>query len=241
MIYEWSNGASAEDIAGVAAGNYSCTITNTTSGCSTVQNYLVPSVTSGVTLDSFVADDTCGMSVGNIINIISGGSGSYSYQWSNGPTSLSLTGLASGVYHFTVTDLTDGCDLHATYTVNNLETFTASGVASNASCAGCNDGSIDITVTTGAGFFNTYQYSWSNSTSTQDQAALMPGHYCVTITASTGCDTTLCYDINYDIGIQDMGNANATVSIYPNPAADFMYITLDLPETKEATLLIDFH
>ena len=39
---------------------------------------------------------------------VSGGTGSYSYQWENGETTPNLTALSSGLYVVTVTD-ESGC------------------------------------------------------------------------------------------------------------------------------------
>jgi hypothetical protein len=238
MNFEWSNAASTEDISGIVAGTYECTITNTTSGCTMIQSYIIPSVSSGVAIDSTVLPDTCSQGVGSIENVVYGGSGNYSYDWNHGPTTLSLTGLTAGNYELIVTDNADGCHLISFYTIHDLETFTASGVVTNATCSGCSDGTIDVSVITGVGFNNSYTYEWSNSSVTQDQTNLLPGTYCVTITASTGCDTVMCFDVFYESGIQDISGSVANVEVFPNPAGDYVNLSVDLPNTTKANLTI---
>lgn len=238
MDYEWSNSATSEDINGMAAGTYECTVTNTISGCTMTPSYVIPSISSGVAIDSLVTADTCSQGVGSIENVVYGGSGNYSYSWSHGPSTLSLTGLNAGAYELIITDNADGCDLISYFTIQDLETFSASGIVTNASCAGCSDGTIDLAVVTGIGFNNTYSYEWNNASTTQDQVNLLPGTYCVTITASTGCDTIICFEVFHESGIQENAGTNARMEVYPNPAGDFVNLSIDLPGTKEATLTI---
>jgi subtilisin-like proprotein convertase family protein len=227
MQYHWSNGSLSEDLMDLIAGNYDCTITNTGSGCAMVQHYTVSSITSGVTLNSIVTPDTCDQSLGSIMNSVNGGSGNYTYEWSQGSSNLSLTGVSAGHYTFTVTDNNDGCDLIRPFTVGDINTFTASGSITNASCASCNDGSIDVSLTTLAGVSNTYTYHWSNLASTQDIVSLLPGTYCVTITASSGCDTVLCFNVPYESGIATNAGKLIKALLYPNPAADEAFLDID--------------
>ncbi len=51
-------------------------------------------------------------------NVTGGGTGPYTYSWSNGATTATATGLTSGLYTVTITDVT-GCTASASVTVNN--------------------------------------------------------------------------------------------------------------------------
>ncbi len=83
-------------------------------------------------------------------------------------------------------------DLNGCYGLSNPITVTrndleGTGVASNTTCAGSNDGSIDITVTGGSNV----SYTWNNGEMTEDLSNLAPGNYTVTVDDASGCQIVL--------------------------------------------------
>jgi hypothetical protein len=129
-----------------------------------------------------------GSSTGSIDLTVSGGTGSYAYSWSNGATTEDLTGLAAGSYTVTVTDA-NGCTASlGPITLTQTAAFALSETHLNVSCFGGSNGSIDLTVTGGAG---SYTYSWSNGASTQDLTGLAAGSYTVTVTDANNCSALL--------------------------------------------------
>lgn len=114
--FHWSNGETTQNLSNLQAGVYSVSITDS-NGCSVVVNDTIEEP-DGMTLS--VSNDTtiCKRLVGNQTIVFSvgvtGGSGSYSYYWSNGGTTSSISlsrPSESQVYLITVTDLADGCDM----------------------------------------------------------------------------------------------------------------------------------
>ena len=85
---------------GLAAGNYVVTVTDskgcTTTGSASVSNTHGP----GITLASTPSSGNNGSATVTA----TGGSGGYTYNWSNGGTSASIGNLSSGTYFVTVTD-----------------------------------------------------------------------------------------------------------------------------------------
>ena len=66
--------------------------------------------------------------------------------------------------------------------------YTGYGV----SCNGASDGSIDVTVTGGAG---AYTYAWSNGATSEDVSDLGAGVYSVTATDENGCSVSIEVEI----------------------------------------------
>ena len=93
----WSNGASSEDIASLAAGSYSVTISDN-SNCQTISNYTINSadpIYSSVTL----INENCGDKEGEILLQITGGAVPYNYLWSNGEITQNIQDLEQGIYY----------------------------------------------------------------------------------------------------------------------------------------------
>ena len=105
--YLWSNGATTEDISGLAAGNYTVTITDA-NGCTTNLPFTVGTDNVTITATPVVTNTTCTASIGAINITVSGGTSPYTYLWSNGATTEDITGLAAGTYTVTITDA-NGC------------------------------------------------------------------------------------------------------------------------------------
>ncbi len=189
--YAWNTGASTNNITGLAAGGYSVTITDA-AGCSIVENYtIVDPAPIGVAFTK--TDILCkGATTGAIDITPSGGTAPYSYLWSNGSTSEDLTNVAAGNYSVTVRDASN-CSVVLNVTINEPAlVLNLSGVETNATCNGSNNGSIDLTVTGGAG---PYSYAWNTGATTQDVTGLAPGNYAVAVTDANGCIKSIGFTI----------------------------------------------
>ncbi|HXH19993.1 MAG TPA: SprB repeat-containing protein, partial [Chitinophagales bacterium] len=183
--YNWSNGATTQDISGLTAGTYDVTVTDN-KGCSVTTEVIItqPAV---LTASSTKADVSCnGGSNGSIDLTVSGGTTAYSYWWSNGATTQDISGLTAGTYTVTVTDA-QGCMVTSSAAITQPSTLTASNTKVNVSCNGGSNGSIDLTVSGGT---TPYSYSWSNAATTQDLSGLAAGTYTVTVTDAQGCTIT---------------------------------------------------
>ncbi len=124
--------------------------------------------------------------------VASGGSGVYSYSWSNGTktsntssTTNSLSGLAAGNYTVTVTD-DKGGSTTASATVAEPMKLTASIQKTDVSCGGTPDGTVDLTVVGGA---PPYTFMWSNGATTEDLIGLDAKTYKVTVMDHNHCET----------------------------------------------------
>ncbi|WP_264537901.1 T9SS type A sorting domain-containing protein [Flavobacterium sp. N1736] len=123
----------------------------------------------------------------------SGGNTPYTYLWSNGATSQSITGLGTGNYSVTIKDA-NLCETTQNFTITEPAVLTASaGTVNNTSCNGGSNGSATVTVTGGTG---TYTYLWAPSGGTGATASgLAAGTYTVTVKDANLCQTTQSFTI----------------------------------------------
>ena len=124
FTYLWNTSATTSNIYNLSPANYSCQITDA-NGCSVTKNTQVYSV-SPVHIGITSVPATCMYAFnGSLTAYPTGGSGSYSYYWSNGATSNPATNLAPGNYWVTVTDVVTGCSKIAYCIVGNSATSNA--------------------------------------------------------------------------------------------------------------------
>ncbi len=117
-----------------------------------------------------------------------GGSGTYSFEWSNNQMTSTITGLFGGTYTVTVTDNL-GCAVTGEVEVGQpLGNLSVVAVADSVSCNNGDDGSITAMPMGGT---EPYTYQWSTSVaSTQTLGGLAAGVYSVTVFDTDGCEAT---------------------------------------------------
>ena len=180
--YEWSNGATSSINNGLTAGAYTVTVTDN-NGCFSTEIYTV-STSSTFNIDAMVRDVTCNSSADGIISLdVTGGSGDYTYLWSNGAMTNTIGDLDADIYAVTVSDGGD-CDAEVTYVINEPALINISGNVTNAGCNMAEDGAITVL---GAGGTAPYTYDWSTGQNTATISNLAAGTYTVTITDANGC------------------------------------------------------
>ncbi len=179
----WSNGATSAAISNLGPGTYTATITDA-NGCVKTTSVTLTQPTAITLSDTKVMVSCFGGSNASINLTASGGTPGYSYSWSNGSTTEDLANLVTGTYNVQVTDL-NGCTKTRSVVITQpVVPLTLNQNHINVSCYGNSTGSIDLTVTGGT---LPYNYSWSNSSTTQDISGLSSGTYNVVVTDGKGC------------------------------------------------------
>ena len=180
--YEWPDGTIASSRNNLAAGNYEVTTTDD-HGCTFVDTYTVSSP--GIlTTDSEIGDITCfGASDGTLQLFTTGGTGTYSYSWSNGASSDFEFDLPPGDYTVTTTD-ENNCSNTTTHSIVQPEELITGADIQNLTCAGSADGIIDLYSSGGVG---TYTYTWPNGSNNGIETNLAAGTYEITTTDSNDC------------------------------------------------------
>lgn len=185
--YLWNNGATTQDLSALLAGVYTVTITDANS-CSTSSTATISQPTALSTNTISVSNSTCLIS-GSVNIAVNGGTGPYSYLWSNAATTEDINGLSGGTYTVTITDANNCTIVNGPNLVNSIGIPSASLLnTSNVSCNSGNNGSINITVNGGT---QPYLFNWNNGASTEDLTNLSAGTYSATITDNTGCVTNI--------------------------------------------------
>ena len=151
-----------------------------------------------------VTNATCyGMCDGSIVTTVSGGLPPYTYLWSNGATTSSLTGLCAGLYNLTVTDANQST-VTGNWTVAEPGQISIIGTSTDVTCYGGNDGTFMITGVSGG--TPPYAYLWSNGATTQNLSGLTAGIYSVTVSDSHLCAAFLLRAVNQPEAITVNGN-----------------------------------
>jgi PKD repeat protein len=161
-----------------------------------------------------------GGSDGSATVAVSGGTPSYSYNWTPGnPTgdgTVTVTGLGTGTYTCTVTDA-NGCTDSQTFNITQPPAITfTSNTQSNISCFGGSDGAASVNAASGgAGGFT---YDWTPGTPTGDGtiavSGLAAGTYTCTATDVNGCTATRTFSITAPVAALDATRITNNVSCF---------------------------
>ncbi|GAB4131787.1 MAG: hypothetical protein Fur0041_02490 [Bacteroidia bacterium] len=205
--YLWTSGGTAATESNLAAGSYTCTITDA-NGCTTTASVTLTEPTA-VVASATAVDAHCNQSDGSATGSATGGTGSYTYTWLPSGSGATLSNIPAGSYSVIVTDA-NGCADTAAISVLNLNGVNASLVSSNnISCFGGNDGDITINATGGN---PTYTYSWTPNVSSSATAnTLTAGNYQVVVTDLDGCTSTVSVTLTQPTAL--------TITAAANPAA----------------------
>ena len=186
--YLWSDGQTSSTAVGLAAGTYTCTVTDGVNGCTSTVSVTIIQPTQ-LSISTQTMEATPGNSNGAALAIVTGGTAPYTYLWSpGGQTTNPATGLAAGTYSVTVTDangctVTDSASVLTGYTYGCLDPLASNYIfTANSDDGGClYDGCTDATA-------NNYDASANN-----DDGSCCYVAGCTDLTA-TNYNSNACFD-----------------------------------------------
>lgn len=184
--YSWMPGGFAtSSISGLAIGTYTVSVTDSKgckkTGTTTISQPPILEITP-TTIDA-----TCGKANGGASVTGAGGFPPYTWSWSGGQTTSTITNLTAGTYTVTIKDISL-CTMSAAVTIKNIAGPTATITTStNVACKGGNTGSATISVSGGK---PPYTYVWNNGQTTPTATNLVAGIYSVIATDANGCAAT---------------------------------------------------
>lgn len=198
IFINWSTGdLGVESIDNLEAGIYTVTVSDE-NGCVEQANI---EILEGalIEIDFETTNVICfGDENGTIEASISGGTGPYDLQWSNGESEDLLTGLPIGEYSLIVVDA-NGCSAMDNTVVSSPFPIDASVTTVNESIAGAADGSASLSLSGGTGNTNILWLDQANNfqiaSNTLSVENLAPGDYIVLLTDDNGCRSSVEFTI----------------------------------------------
>lgn len=232
FTYSWSpGGASTQDLSGIAAGDYTVTVTDA-GGCQFISTYTVEAEGT-MDVNGVAEHETCkGYHDGSVDLSVTGATGTVTYLWTPGNmTTQDISGLGEGNYTVVATDLGNGCSSTLTFNIqagyNFPVTITQSGDT--------------LTATTAPNYqwyLNGVEIPGAN---TQSIVITEGGNYYVEV-GSQNCVfesnhiETSCICSN---SIEDNLLFHG-ISVYPNPANEELNVVITLTSVEAASVtLID--
>ncbi len=221
--YLWTpGGASTATITNLAAGNYSCVVTDG-NGCTVTRNFTITTTNTLVAINAQQDVKCNGAHTGSASVIPSGAPGPFTYAWSpSGGNSDTATNLAAGNYSVTIT-AGNGCSIVKNFTITEPSPIVITKTGqTDVTCPTGSNGSLSVNVTGGAG---SYTYSWAPSGGTAATATgLAAGDYTLTVGDANGCIKMETYTITQpdaltpsisktDVSCNNGSNGFATVSV----------------------------
>jgi gliding motility-associated-like protein len=168
-----------------------------------------------------ISCETPGFRNGSINLSVSGGTGAFTYSWSNGSTSEDISGLTEGLYNVNVT-YNNTCSKSASVQINLPQQITYNKSIRdfngyNITCNGMANGAIKITPTSGKAPFN---YLWTGPggfvATKAELTGLRAGQYTLVVTDSNYCSVSEVFNltqpgklgVNFDLSESIAGNYN---------------------------------
>ncbi len=231
--YSWSNGQTTVGASGLSAGTFMGYVIDA-NGCQDSASFTLsepPAImTSQTTEDPLCNGDTNGQ----IGLAVQGGTPGYTYAWSNGATTATITGLGAGSYTCTVMDI-NGCTDTVSAMLIDPPMLTAMTSHVNTQ-PGMATGQASVTP---AGGTPPYTYDWNSGQTDSLITGLVEGTYIVTVVDANGCEVQDAVIIDVLSSIEDeLAAGIRDWELYPNPTSQNLNIklTLDRPTDMAISL-----
>ena len=185
--YSWVGGGTYNAQTGLSAGTYTVVVTDA-NGCSvTASQTLTQPLVLSISANT-ITNVSCNNGIsGSAGSVVTGGTKPYTYLWTGGGTTASVSNLSAGTYTVTVHD-SCGASATASTVITQPNSLNLSILPPlNVACYNENNGSASPNISGGT---SPYTYLWSNGETVKNAYGLSAGTYTLTITDSCGNSAT---------------------------------------------------
>ena len=163
-------------------------------GCTLIQDFSIPAP-APIQLQLQPQAAACfGGASGSVQTTVSGGTGPYTFLWSNGSINKDPIGLVAGEYRVTATDA-KGCSAVALTEISAPESALSAAIIQEVrGCIGEKQNVARVEAT--GGNPGAYSFLWSNGIRTAGVSGLDSLSYSVTVTDTRGCQATASLKMN---------------------------------------------
>jgi SprB-like repeat protein/type IX secretion system substrate protein/HYR domain-containing protein len=184
--FAWDNGETTAILTGLAPGNYGVSVTDA-NGCEATQAVTVSASDCIVKANVDFTNVSCnGGSDGSATISLENATEPFSFTWSSGDTTQTISDIPAGTYNVTATDAND-CAVVSTINISQPAALNANATTTGLTAFNANDGTATANPTGGTG---AYAYAWNTGGTTATITALAPGEYTVVVTDENGCEAT---------------------------------------------------
>ncbi len=205
------------ELSNLAAGIYTIEVRDSETRVETIQIEVTQN--DQIDISSTTINLACnGIAEGEIELNVSGGSGNFEYEWSNGNTTANPTDLEAGTYSVVVTDDLD-CMSEEEFELTEPDAIVQQGAIQDVSCFGDANGSISMSVSGGTGVL---ELDWSGDLEGLINTNLPAGVYDLVVNDENGCESAASYEVTQPeqiestASIQDVscfGDSNGSISL----------------------------
>lgn len=226
--YQWSNGATTDNITGLNSGWYVVEVTDA-NNCSFIDSVWIdePALFEIASLNT--TDEICAGDANGSVSIgLTGGNLPYQIQWNTGSNAFNLTNLAPGTYIFTLDDAQNCGPITDTIVVQGGNVVNAPALNLSGNQHICNGDGFQLTAS------STTPVTWSNGSTTNTIDVVSAGLYYATATDSAGCSAisdsifVTASDIQLDINAPAFACISEPITIQVSGADFYTWNTGDI-------------
>lgn len=223
--FKWSTGSHEQHIIVEQSGEY-CVVIVDANGCEAkacIKVQLGNSKDCAVEIISVPVNANTG---GLMLKAIPKGQEPFTYLWSTGETTQSITVKGPGEYCVLIKDA-HGCEAKSCFTVKETKPTPCSVHIKVKYLKGEDVYRLRVAPIG----FGTFKIEWSTGETGKSINVKEAGLYCVTITDSKGCTASACIEIDDDnLNEEDQKSSLKILKKYPNPVSDILNLQMELSD-----------